>query len=133
MYVCSHPLRSTRMQTQTRTFETSRRSLDRAPSLIKLIFVMVMARPTKEEQDFFKEMGREIPNIVTDVYKVRSGQWSQVRIWSYVDLGTLRKVDLYMTDSRMEVIDQYTKNFAYTIDWECTEFAEQLEELRKVK
>ena len=94
---------------------------------------MVMARPTKEEQDFFKEMGREIPNIVTDVYKVRSGQWSQVRIWSYVDLGTLRKVDLYMTDSRMEVIDQYTKNFAYTIDWECTEFAEQLEELRKVK
>ena len=94
---------------------------------------MVMARPTKEEQDFFTQMGREIPNIVTDIYKVRSGQWSQVRIWSYVDLGTLRKVDLYMTDSRMEVIDQFEHNFVYTIDWEGTKYAEQLKKLKAVK
>jgi len=93
---------------------------------------MVMARPTKEEQDFFVQMEREIPNIVTDIYKVRSGQWSQVRIWSYVDLGTLRKTDLYMTDSRMEVIDQYEHNFTYTINWEETDFGEQLERLKQV-
>ena len=94
---------------------------------------MVMARPTKEEQDFFAQMGREIPNIVTDIYKVRSGQWSQVRIWSYVDLGTLRKVDLCMTDSRLEIIDQYEHNFAYAIDWEVTDLMDKLEELKGIK
>ena len=94
---------------------------------------MVMARPTKEELDFFVQLGREIPNIVTDIYKVRSGEYNQVRIWSYVDLGTLRKKDLYMTDSRMEVIDQYEKNFTYEIDWEKTNFKEQLSILEGIQ
>ena len=31
------------------------------------------------------------PNVVTDIFKVRSGEWNQVRIWSYMDLGTMRK------------------------------------------
>ena len=60
---------------------------------------MVMARPTKEEIDFFASMGEATPTMVTDVYKVRSGAWTQVRIWSTVDLGNLRKVDLYITNS----------------------------------
>lgn len=94
---------------------------------------MVMARPTKEELDFFVQLGREIPNIVTDIYKVRSGEYNQVRIWSYVDLGTLRKKDLYMTDSRMEVIDQYERNFTYEIDWERTNFKEQLSILEGIQ
>ena len=94
---------------------------------------MVMARPTKEEQDFFVGLGREIPNIVTDIYKVRSGEWSQVRIWSYVDLGNLRKKDLYMTDSRMEVIDQYEKHFIYEIDWESNNWQEELREIEKIQ
>ena len=94
---------------------------------------MVMARPTKEELDFFAQLGREIPNIVTDIYKVRSGEYNQVRIWSYVDLGTLRKKDLYMTDSRMEVIDQYERNFTYEINWEGTDFEEQLAILKGVQ
>lgn len=94
---------------------------------------MVMARPTKEEQDFFVGLGREIPNIVTDIYKVRSGEWSQVRIWSYVDLGNLRKKDLYMTDSRMEVIDQYEHHFVYEIDWENNNWHEELKEIEKIK
>lgn len=94
---------------------------------------MVMARPTKEELDFFTQLGREIPNIVTDIYKVRSGEYNQVRIWSYVDLGTLRKKDLYMTDSRMEVIDQYERNFKYEIDWERTNFKEQLSILEGIQ
>ena len=59
---------------------------------------MVMARPSKEEIDFFASTGEPIPTIVTDIYKVRSGEWTQVRIWSIVDLGNLRKEDLYMTD-----------------------------------
>ena len=94
---------------------------------------MVMARPTKEEIDFFASMGQAIPTIVTDVYKVRSGEWSQVRIWSIVDLGCLRKVDLFLTDSRLEIINDYEKHFLYEIDWENTNYQEILEKVNNLK
>jgi hypothetical protein len=67
-----------------------------------------MARPTKEELDILKDViaiNGLVPNIVTDIYKVRSGQYNQVRIWSFVDLGNLRKKDLFMTDSRLDVVN----------------------------
>lgn len=85
---------------------------------------MVMARPTKEEIDFFASMGEGTPTMVTDVYKVRSGAWTQVRIWSTVDLGNLRKVDLYITNSRLEMITDFEKHFLYQIDWEGNDFVE---------
>ena len=85
---------------------------------------MVMARPTKEEIDFFASAGEAIPTIVTDVYKVRSGMWTQVRIWSVVDLGNLRKKDLYITDSRLEIIRDFEKHCLYEIDWENNNFDE---------
>lgn len=94
---------------------------------------MVMARPTKEEIDFFAESGQAIPNIVTDIYKVRSGEWSQIRIWSLVDLGNLRKVDLYMTDSRMEIIDLYEHHYVYEIDWENDDSEENLRKVNELK
>lgn len=65
---------------------------------------VIMSRPTKDELDIFVKDNVKldiIPNIVTDVYKVRSGQWTQVRIWSYIDLGTLKREDLFITDSRL--------------------------------
>ena len=85
---------------------------------------MVMARPTKEEIDFFASAGEAIPTMVTDVYKVRSGAWTQVRIWSIIDLGNLRKVDLYITNSRLEMIKDFERHFVYEIDWEGNDFAE---------
>ena len=85
---------------------------------------MVMARPTKEEIDFFASAGEAIPTMVTDVYKVRSGAWTQVRIWSVVDLGCLRKQDLYITNSRLEMIEGFERHFIYEIDWENNNFAE---------
>lgn len=69
---------------------------------------VIMARPTKQELDYLQEVHlitSIIPNVVTDVYKVRSGEWTQVRIWSYIDLGTLRKIDLFVTDARFQVIN----------------------------
>ena len=93
---------------------------------------MVMARPTKEELDFFAENGQGIPNIVTDIYKVRSGEWTQVRIWSYVDLGNLRKKDLFMTDARLEVIDMYEHRYTYEIDWENNDFEEKLRKVATI-
>lgn len=96
---------------------------------------MVMARPTKEEEDFFKELnlGQVMPNIVTDVYKVRSGQWTQVRIWSFVDLGNLRKFDLYMTNARLEIINDYDKKYVYEIDWGENDWVEQLKKVNEIK
>lgn len=66
----------------------------------------IMARPTPEELDILKN-DHEIPNLVTDIFKVRSGEWTQVRIWSHMDLGTLRKKDLFITNSRLEIITDF--------------------------
>ena len=93
---------------------------------------MVMARPSKEEIDFFASTGEPIPTIVTDIYKVRSGEWTQVRIWSIVDLGNLRKEDLYMTNSRLEKIEGYTRHF-FEMEWEDNNFNEILEKVNEIK
>ena len=80
---------------------------------------VIMARPTKEDLEVLQPITTEIgiaPNIVTDVYKVRSGEYTQVRIWSYVDLGTLRKEDLFMTDARYEVVQRYGEGLI--LNWE---------------
>ena len=45
------------------------------------------------------------PNIVTDIYKVRRGRFNNVRIWSYIDLGTCRKTDLFVTNTQYELIE----------------------------
>ena len=89
----------------------------------------IMSRPTKEELDFLSEQNLTldlIPNVVTDIYKVRSGEWTQVRIWSFIDLGTLRKEDLFVTDSRFGKID----NFVFT-NWENLDLLQHQEEIRE--
>ena len=72
----------------------------------KADFGFIMARPTKEELEVLDTTIARfgVPNIVTDVFKVRSGRWTQVRIWANVDLGTLRKTELFVTDARLEMI-----------------------------
>lgn len=69
----------------------------------------IMARPNKDELKTLEAVtaalgGRE-PNVVTDIYKLRGGENTQTRVWSIIDLGTLRKEDLFVTNSRLEVID----------------------------
>lgn len=85
----------------------------------------IMARPTKEELDFFHTEGgiQFNPNIVTDIFKVRSGEWNQVRIWSDVNLGNLRKTDLFVTNARLEV-QNIGLQVAYQQNWDA-EDAEQ--------
>ena len=94
---------------------------------------VIMARPTKEELEFFKDEAGSInlPNIVTDVYKVRSGEWNQVRIWSDVNLGNLRKKDLFVTDARMEVLNIGT-DYKYEESWEDDIVQENIEVLKAV-
>ena len=87
----------------------------------------IMARPTKEELETLEPIiatyGK--PNLVTDIFKVRSGEWTQVRIWSIMDLGTMKREDLFITDSRLEVIKDFYDGDEYNIsDFEDEELME---------
>lgn len=97
----------------------------------------IMARPSKEELTILEGLTSQhgVPNMVTDIFKVRSGEWSQVRIWSIVDLGTMRKEDLFITDSRLEAVEGFFEHPAYSVqDWsdeEVVELNNYIEELNK--
>lgn len=98
----------------------------------------IMARPTKEELDLLKplseERGFEMPDLVTDMFKVRSGEWTQVRIWSVMDLGTLRKKDLFITNSRLEIEENFYENNNYqVVNWEKEEHKEIISLLNKLE
>ena len=69
----------------------------------------IMARPTNEELETLQSAIAQYgtPNIVTDIFKARSGEWTQVRIWSQVNLGTMKKKDLFITDSRLEPLEGF--------------------------
>ena len=99
----------------------------------KADYGFIMARPTKEELSALEKLmntAYDIPNLVTDVFKVRAGEWTQVRIWSIFDRGTLRKKDLFMTDSRLEV-QNYQPMFNF--DYESVPFDEIEELIRKLE
>ena len=98
----------------------------------------IIARPTKEEIDFFSsgESGIALevePNLVTDIYKIRSGRYTQTRIWSKVDLGTLRKEDLFITDAKLYPLQDF---IAYGVDgitnWEDGQFEEIVEFVKEL-
>ena len=70
----------------------------------------VASRVTKEEEELLKIPIEEIgiiPNQVLDVYKVRRGRYTNIRIWSYMDLGTCRKRDLFVTDEKGRQIEGF--------------------------
>ena len=81
----------------------------------------IMARPTNEELETLQPLVEKYgtPNMVTDIFKARSGEWTQVRIWSVVNLGTMKKKDLFVTDSRLEPIDGFFEDDLYEIsNWD---------------
>lgn len=46
-----------------------------------------------------------MPTQVYDVYKVRRGKWTNLKIWSNADLGTCRRSDVFVTDSNIKEIE----------------------------
>lgn len=85
----------------------------------------IMARPTPEELETLQPLIDKYgsPNCVTDIFKVRSGEWTQVRIWSIVDLGRMRKKDLFITDARLDAIEGFFDQDDYEIqNWTDEEF-----------
>jgi replicative DNA helicase len=90
---------------------------------------MIMARPSNEEletlQDLIRKGNYSIPNMVTDIFKVRDGEFTQVRIWSFVDLGRMKRKDLFITDSRLEPIDGFFDEGYYEVShWDNVEYQE---------
>ena len=85
----------------------------------------IMARPSNEELESLQELTQKYgtPNVVTDIFKARSGEWTQVRIWSQVNLGTMKKKDLFITDSRLEPIDGFFEDDLYEVtNWADEEY-----------
>lgn len=109
-------------------------SLSGSRSIVnKADIACILARPTKEELEFLQTEGgiSIMPTIVTDIYKVRAGEWNQVRIWSDVNLGNLRKKDLFVTDARMEVLNVGT-SYNYQQNWEDEIVQEYVKELKVI-
>ena len=79
----------------------------------------IFARPTPEELEILTNLGQigiKEPNVVYDVFKVRDGAYTQVRIWSYMDLGVMRREDLFITDARLEPLKDFYTNTKYNIE-----------------
>ena len=99
----------------------------------------ILARPSKEELEALETITSVygVPNMVTDIFKVRSGEWTQVRIWSQVNLGTMRKKDLFLTDERLEAIEGFFEREEYNVvNWEDNEefeISKMIEELNERK
>lgn len=73
-------------------------------------FCAIMSRPTAEELKLvegFEKRYNFMPNSVMDVFKNRRGRWNMIRIWSYSDLGTCRKYDLFATTADMKPLDDF--------------------------
>lgn len=93
----------------------------------------IMARPTREELEALAPLTSTygLPNIVTDIFKVRSGQWTQVRIWSYMDLGTLKRQDLFITNSRLEPVENFVDSGSFYL--RCWSLEEQNKILKRIE
>ena len=62
--------------------------------------------------------------MVSDVYKVRSGRYTQVRIWSTVDLGVMRRKDLFITDAQLNPVPDFEFNSPIIHNWSDDEYNE---------
>lgn len=69
---------------------------------------LIMMRLTEEQQQKADAMGLEYKgqsvNRIVDVFKVRSGDYGQVRIWTYFDAGVLRYYDVAVTDNLGNIV-----------------------------
>lgn len=76
----------------------------------KLDVGMIALEPTKEDLDALKpilEKGFELveqPNLVFHVYKLRRSPYQNIKVWSYVDLGTCRLKNLFVTKNDYTLI-----------------------------
>lgn len=88
-----------------------------------------MSRPTPEDLKMvggFKSRFGYEPNLITDIFKNRRGRWTMCRIWSYMDLGILRRIDLFVTTPTNELIEEFQ-----IVDF-CEERTKEMDELEEL-
>ena len=87
---------------------------------------LICSRPTADELEVLKNIINKcgLPNMVSDVYKVRSGRYMQVRIWSTVDLGVMRRKDLFITDAQLNPVPDFEFNSPIIHNWSDDEYNE---------
>lgn len=87
----------------------------------------IVNRPTDEDLHVIEGLCSKVPNSVTDVYKMRRGRYTQVRIWSYADLGTCRVEDLLVTDGKLNPVKIGNLKQEYLEDrWDILEMIKKL-------
>ena len=70
-----------------------------------------------------QQLGLPIPTHVTDVYKNRRSDYTQVKIWSRIDLGTCREQDILITNGFYEIIEDFELiKYNYTGTYEIPDF-----------
>lgn len=57
------------------------------------------------------------PTHVIDIYKMRRGQFKNVRIWIYLHLGTGQRKDLFITTADNQPIEQGIDLFSSELEW----------------
>lgn len=71
----------------------------------------ITLRTNAAEEDlgraFAIQLGTPVPNFITDIYKNRRGKWTGIRIWRYIDLGTCRTTDCFITDRQNNLIEDF--------------------------
>ena len=91
----------------------------------------IICRVTKEEEELISDIPSSLtPNQVMDVYKVRRGRYTNVKIWSNVDLGTCRKEDLFITTASYGPVEGY-KTIDFVFEDENEEDLEFLNKLNQ--
>lgn len=105
------------------------RNIQGSRAIVNLVdFACIMSRPSPEELKMVEgaaSLYNFTPNLVTDVFKNRRGRWTSVRVWSVNDLGTLRKLDLFVTSANDKPIEDFT---IVDFTFEKTKQMEELED-----
>lgn len=74
------------------------------------ISVKIDAEELSQIQPFIQENSyKYLPNMVTDIYKNRRGEITEVKVFRYFDYGTCRVIDLFMTDVYYNLKTNYEK------------------------
>lgn len=72
------------------------------------ISVKISAEELEKVQAIIQEKGLTIlPNMVTDLYKNRRGELTEIKVFRYFDYGTCRITDLFLTDSYFNLRTNY--------------------------
>ena len=70
------------------------------------------------------------PNLVYNIYKVRRGRFTKVKLWVYFDYGTLRTEDLFVTTNEYEIIPIESTNLDQIIEkFSTSDFPLTLEDM----